>query len=145
MTSTPASSGEALHLLERDLAGVGNELEREPSHLHAPVAGAHAVDHELLLPGDEGAADVRDLPGEGREVVAHGVEEGRVTLELRELEAASGIDDRFEQPGDRILRVREAEAVMFHEAGVPANVRDEQQRLLDRHAVESLPQGPWAA
>ena len=43
---------------------------------------------------------------------------------------------------DGVLRVRQAKAVLLHEAGVSADVRDEQLRLLDRHGAESLPHEP---
>jgi len=130
--------GQLLHLLKRHLADVRHELERQLRGLHATVAAAEAIHLELATPPEKPPPDRRDLVREGGEVrtlfARERIEEGRVSLELRELEAGlGGVDQRLEQLRHDILRVREVHAVHLHEPRVAPDVRDEKDSALDGH------------
>ena len=67
-----------------------------------------------------------------------GVEEGCIPFDLHQAELGYGLDHGLEQPSGDLLGVREAHPVQPHEARVPADVGDQEERLLYGHSGSSL-------
>lgn len=116
--------------LRRDLADVRDELQLQLTRLSAPVAGAR-VGRDQVPFGMEGSVHGdRSLGGRGdRDIAVQDVsitrEEGGVTLDLDEIEAARRVDHLLEQPSSGRLSVGEAGPVKAHVLGVAADVGDQ--------------------
>ncbi|MDQ2911066.1 MAG: hypothetical protein M3R39_08645 [Actinomycetota bacterium] len=116
-----------------DLADVRDAFQLELARLDAPAATAQVAGDQPLLLLVKGAVhgDGRFRRSLGRRRVATGFlgarEEGRVALDLDQLEVRRGVDHRFEETSDVGLGVSEAQTVQAHVLRVAPDVRDQQE------------------
>ena len=124
--------------LSGDFSDVRDELELQVARLPAAAAGAHVQFDEPTLCVEDavqghrctGDGGQRRRPVESVEVAG---EEGRVALDLDELEVPRGVDDLVEHTSRRGLRVPEDAAVELHVLGVAADVGNQKQRTPGCH------------
>jgi hypothetical protein len=114
---------------DRDFADVTHQLDLQLPDLLAPVARAQCVGCKVRALRVERVEDRRRVARERRLVHRYRrIEERRVPFELGELEAGlSGVDHRFQQARDDILRVHEAHLVHLEKARVAGDVGDQEQ------------------
>ena len=127
MTSLPTSSSHDADPLADDLPVVGDDLQVEVRDEDAGVALAARRLADVAEPAAEGEVAPLDDVLELRPVHRLGdrIDEGRVTLELGELEGRpEGAHDRPDQVGQDVLRMVELGA--GEEAGVAGDVGDDE-------------------
>ena len=122
------------------LPDMRDELELQATRLLAAPTGTHVeLDEPTLRVESTMQGDGRTSDGghRRRAVQRIGVarEEGRVALDLDEIESLRGIDDLVEHASRCCLRVAEDAAVELHVLRVAADVRDQEQRTPSGHGA----------
>lgn len=126
----------ALHPLLRHLALVGDELERQLLQLGAARAVADIGLFHLLSPAKERLAHPRQpIAHQHFGVAVWCPEEGGVALQLGQLQAFAGVDDRLQQRRHRRLRMGQVCPVRMHVVRVSADVGNEENGAPEGHEL----------